>query len=223
MSKALGVIPARGGSKRIPRKNIKPLCGQPLIAWTIRAAQQATKLTDWLVSTDDEEIADTCRSYGAPVLMRPDELATDEVRNGEVLIHALELSERWNKVRYDIVLLLQPTCPIRDPKHIDQAIDLLAESTLETLASVRGPIEKRDPNIKALRNGILEPYGTGSAYIYNASIYGMKRDFLLRERKFAADVSVPLVMDKLHSVDIDDAFDFAVAEAAMQHREREND
>lgn len=90
----LAVIPARGGSKRLPRKNIMPIKGHPLIAYTIKAAQDATKLTDWLVSTDDAQIAEVARAYGAPVpFMRPAELAYDTDRNAAVIRHAMEFME----------------------------------------------------------------------------------------------------------------------------------
>ena len=220
----LAVIPARGGSKRLPRKNILPLAGHPVIAYTIKAAQGATRLTHWLVSTDDQEIAAVARRYGAPVpFIRPADIAGDKDRNNVVVRHAMERMEEAHGVRYDIVMLLQPTCPIRKSEHIDQAIELLWASPLDTLASVKGPIYKRDPYIKAVRNGVLEPYNPAEdeknwepCYIYNASIYAMKREFFLRENRFVSQRSVPLVMDRFHSADIDDEIDFLVAETYVQ-------
>lgn len=217
----IAVIPARGGSKRFPRKNIYPLRGHPLIAYTIKAAQDATKLTDWLVSTDDEEIAGVARRYNAPVpFIRPSSISGDTDRNNVVMRHALEFMEASTGRRYDIIMLLQPTCPIRSSAHLDEAVDLLWNSPLETLASVRGPIKKRDPYIKAIRNGVLEPYNPAEdpkdfegCYIYNAALYAMKRDFFLREMSFVSQRSVPLVMDRFHSADIDEKVDAVVAEA----------
>ena len=221
----LAVIPARGGSKRFPRKNVYPLRGHPLIAYTIKACQGATKLTDWLVSTDDEEIAEAARRYDAPVpFIRPASLAGDTDRNTGVMRHAMEFLEQQNGRRYDIIMLLQPTCPIRSSAHIDEAVDLLWASPLETLASVRGPIKKRDPYIKAIRNGVLEPYNPAEdpkdfegCYMYNAALYAMKRDFFLRENSFVAQRSVPLVMDRFHSADIDEKIDAVVAEAYFDY------
>ncbi len=218
--KVLAVIPARGGSKRLPRKNIHPVAGHPLIAYTIKAAQDATRLTDWLVSTDDNEIAEVARRYGAPVpFMRSAELAGDKDRNAAVVRCAMEFMEAERGYQYDILLLLQPTCPIRDPKHIDEAVERLWASELETLASVKGPIYKRDPYVKAVRNGILVPYNPAEdeedwepCYTYNASIYAMKRDFLVREMKFVSQRSVPLLMDRFHSTDIDEEIDARIAE-----------
>jgi CMP-N,N'-diacetyllegionaminic acid synthase len=221
----LGIIPARGGSKRLPRKNIMPLRGHPLIAYTIKAAQGATKLTDWLVSTDDEEIAEVARRYGAPVpFLRPKQLAGDTDRNTAVIRHAVDFMEERTGSRYDVLVLLQPTCPIRKSTHIDEAVELLWASPLPTLASVRGPIKKRDPNIKAIRDGVLVPYNAAESpsdwdegYIYNASIYAMKRDFFLRENSFVSQASVPLVMDRYFSADIDEKIDARVADLYFDH------
>ncbi len=216
----LAVIPARGGSKRFPRKNIHPIKGHPLIAYTIKAAADATRLTDWLVSTDDPEIAEVARRYGAPVpFMRPANLSGDTDRNNVVVRHAMDFLEAQTGRRYDILVLLQPTCPIRSAAHIDQAVERLWASPLDTLATVSGPIKKRDPNIKAIRGGELVPYNEkedptswDAAYIYNASIYAMKRDFFLRENCFVSQRSVPLVIDRFHSADIDEKIDALVAE-----------
>jgi CMP-N,N'-diacetyllegionaminic acid synthase len=221
----LAVIPARGGSKRLPHKNVMPLRGHPLIAYTIKAAKDATKLADWLVSTDDQEIADAAKRYGAPVpFMRPAELSGDKNRNSAVVRHAMDYMEAETGRRYDILILLQPTCPIRSAAHIDEAVEHLWASPLETLASVTGPIKKRDPNIKAIRGGELVPFNErenadewDAGYIYNASIYAMKRDFFLREESFVSQRSVPLVMDRYHSADIDEEIDALVAELYFDH------
>lgn len=219
--RALGVIPARGGSKRLARKNIYPILGVPLIVYTIRAAKKTTALTDWLVSSEDEDILAVARRHGAPVPFdRPVELAGDEVRNVEVVGHALAFMEERTGRPYDIVVLLQPTCPIRDPAHIDEAVRRLFASDLDTLASVKGPYKKRDPILKAIRDDLLEPYCRGEDesdidpfYLYNASIYAAKRDYFVKHKKLISRRQVPLPMDAFHSVDIDDATDVLVAEA----------
>jgi CMP-N-acetylneuraminic acid synthetase len=220
--RALGVIPARGGSKRLPRKNILTVAGHPLIAHTIMAAQKATRLTDWLVTSDDDEIIDVAKRFGAPVpFKRPSELGGDEVRNIETVRHALTFMEEATGQPYNIVVLLQPTCPIRDPAHIDSAVELLWESDCDTLASVKGPFKKRDPILKAVRDGKLEPYvrdETDGAdvepfFLYNASIYAARREYFMRERKLVSRRQVPLIMDRYHSIDIDEEADLAVAEA----------
>jgi len=224
--RALGVIPARGGSKRLPRKNVLPVAGKPLIAYTIEAARNATMLTDYLVTSDDDEIMEVARKCGAPVpFKRPAHLGGDHVRNNETIEHALHFMEEKTGLPYDIIVLLQPTVPIRSGEHIDQAVKNLWESDLPTLASVKGPYKKRFPVLKRIRNDILEAYCGDEEedwepfYIYNASIYAIKREYFLSERKFISKKQVPLVMDEFHSADIDTYADVLVIEAYMKYME----
>ena len=185
--RVLGVIPARGGSKRIPRKNLRSLCGKPLIAWTIEAAQRAKSLTDWVVSTEDYEIGRVASDLGAYVVRRPEELADDLASSDSVALHALEWMGRDS---YDIVCLLHPTSPIRDWKHIDEVISTLWASTAPSIASVE--YAKR-------------------SYRHNASIYAAKVPFT----SLYGDRTIPYLMDRRHSLDIDDEIDFQVAELLL--------
>jgi CMP-N,N'-diacetyllegionaminic acid synthase len=211
MPRVLGVIPARGGSKRIPRKNLRLLKGEPLLSYTIRAAQQARRLTDWVVSTEDREIANLALSYGATVVERPEDLALDDTTSGAVVRHALDWME-VDRAPYDMVMLLHPTSPIRNPKHIDEAIEKLWRSELDTLASVCRLPRKGHQNIKRMcGEGDIYDAMRGDAYIYNASIYAMKRDWFLQNNKHTSDVSVPFVMDRFHSLDVDEEADLAIA------------
>lgn len=186
LPRTLGVIPARGGSKRVPRKNLRLLAGKPLIQWTIEAANAATSLTSLVISTEDEEIRDVALSLGCYVIRRPDELAEDLASSDAVALHALE----WMGGDYDIVVLLHPTSPIRDWKHIDEAVSTLWASAAPSLASVE--YAKR-------------------SYRHNASIYAAKVPF----RTLYCDRTIPYLMDKRHSVDIDDETDWKIAEALL--------
>lgn len=122
----LGVIPARGGSKGIPRKNIRMLNGKPLIAWTIEAAKRSKLLTRVIVSTDDQEIADIARSYGAEVsFLRPADISHDLATDVQFLNHALDFLKEKEGYEPDIVLRLPPTSPLRTAEHIDQGIEVL--------------------------------------------------------------------------------------------------
>ena len=223
--RVLGVIPARGSSKRFPNKNIRMLAGKPLIAWTIEAARQATRLTDFLVSSDALLIMEVARNYGAPVpFTRPPELATDTVRNIAVVSHALKFMEAEKGDVYDIIVLLQPTSPIRNPHHIDQAVDTLWKSELDSVASVKGPFKKRDPILKAIREGVLEDYcpvedpaDTEPFYLYNAALYAVKRDYFIKHDKLISPRQVPLVMDPIYSVDVDTEADFLMAETYLNY------
>ena len=223
--KVLGVIPARGSSKRFPNKNIRMLAGKPLIAWTIEAAQKAERLTDFLLSSDALLITDVAKNYGAPVpFIRPPELATDTVRNIEVVAHALKFMETEKQIIYDIIVLLQPTSPIRNPAHIDQAVERLWGSDLESVVSVKGPFKKRDPILKAIRNGVLEDYcpvedpaNTEPFYMYNAALYAVKRDYFIKHNKLISPRQIPLIMDPIYSVDVDTEADFLMAETYLNY------
>jgi CMP-N-acetylneuraminic acid synthetase len=225
LPKVLGIIPARGSSKRFPNKNIRMLAGKPLIAWTIEAAQKAKRLTDYLLTSDALLITDIAKNYGAPVpFIRPSELATDTVRNIAVVAHALKFMETEKQIVYDIIVLLQPTSPIRNPAHIDKAVDMLWESDLDSVASVKGPFKKRDPILKAIRNGVLEDYcpvedpaNTEPFYIYNAALYAVKRDYFIKHNKLISARQVPLIMDPIYSVDVDTEADFLMAETYLNY------
>jgi len=223
--RVLAVIPARGGSKRFPRKNIAPLGGKPMLAWSIAAANGAEMVTEAIVSTDDEEIARIAREWGGNVpFLRPAHLAGDDVRNSETLIHAVEWFRNERGQEFDIVLLLQPTSPLRQPFHIDQAVRALWQSDATTIASVTGPHKKRDVVIKKItQDGRLVNYYTDDPnegyYRYNASIYGMRTDYLLQHRRFTSEREIPLVMELVYSIDVDEVLDGYLAEAAMKYLE----
>ena len=129
----LAIIPARGGSKRLPRKNVLDLNGKPLIAWSIEAGVKSSYINKVLVSSDDSEILEISKQYGAEIIIRPDELASDTATTFDAIKHSIENSEP-----YDYVILLQPTSPLRDTKQINEAIDLLIEKNADAIVvSVR--------------------------------------------------------------------------------------
>ena len=220
MSSILGVIPARGGSKRLPRKNIKLLDGKPLIEYTISAASKSKMLKNYIFTTDDEEILDIATRVGSrSVVLRPKELATDEIRNSDTMIHALEYMENTLGETYDAVMLLQPTTPFRTTAHIDEAIALYNSSDLDSLASVKGPFKKRDINLKFMDSGKLMnlvPVNT-EYYIYNAAIYIIKKELLRDSRSFVTDNECAYIMDEISSIDIDNEFDFLTAQVAARY------
>lgn len=228
--KVLGVIPARGGSKRLHRKNIKLLNGKPMLAYTIEAAHAATTLTHFVVTSEDREIIKVAREYGAPTpFVRPMELAGDKVRNIETVKHAMEFMEKENNLVYDILVLLQPTCPIRSALHIDMAVQKLWSSSQQSAVSVKGPYKKRDPILKKMNHGVIEPYCDGLPfehnepfYLYNASIYAVKREYFVKEKKLISEKQVPIVMDDLHSTDVDTEEDFLVAELFLKYLQKDD-
>lgn len=199
----LGIIPARGGSKGVPRKNIKNICGHPLIAWTIRAAKDSKLLDRCLVSTEDAEIADIARAYGAEVLERPRELADDETISRDVIAHALAATGADNSV------LLQATSPIRSPGLIDRVIaafqsggwDSMATGSSHPLYPPHG-VEHRRQDIEYV-------------FVNDGSVIVSTKETVFNRSLFGARAGT-LVTGFEENVDIDNEFDFWLAEKVLE-------
>ena len=217
----LAVIPARGGSKRLPRKNILNCGGKPLIAHTIQAAANSSTLTDIVFSTDDEEIKAVAETYGAYApFLRPKSLATDLITNKDVVKHALFWMENHKNIEYDYIILLQPTSPLRKSEHINNAVNILLQSEWPTLASVSGPIKKRHQVIK-------KPLANSSAtafpnlaheefYLFDASIYGVTRHHLVTHDTIFSDPHAVFVCNDI-LVDVDNEQDLVIADALLRN------
>ena len=226
------VIPARGGSKGVPRKNIRLVCGKPLIAYTIETALAARHLFyRIIVSTDDEEIADVARRHGAEVpFMRPAELAGDNVPMVPVLQHAVQFVEQQDKVRSDWVCLLQPTDPFRTVEDIEEALRLAQAGGCDSVISVVQVFSVHPILMKRIENGRLLPYcieekeGTRRqdyqppAYMRNGAIYLTKRDVLMERDSIWGDVIRPYVMPPERSVGVDSELDLKLVEFLMGER-----
>jgi CMP-N-acetylneuraminic acid synthetase len=203
----LGVIPARGGSKTIPRKNIKMIAGKPLIAWSIESARQSRLLDRVIVSTEDEEIAAVSREYGAEVLKRPVELATDEASTLSVLQHVLDNVDAEN------VVLLQPTSPVRDRDLIDRCIHRFQETDVDNLGTgfvckfqEYGSYNARRQDLDGFFYDDGNVYVIKSAILKSGTRYGKKVDLFCLSRE--------------QNVEIDDDFDFWLAEQILLKRMR---
>jgi CMP-N-acetylneuraminic acid synthetase len=220
--KILAVIPARGGSKRLPRKNILPIAGKPLIAWTIDSAVNSGIFDKVIVNTDDNEIAKTALEYGAEIpFIRPQELALDDSSSIDVLIHTIQWYKE-NDIEFTHVALLQPTSPLRSGIDISNAWDLIIEKGAISVISI---CEVEHP-IQWTYN--LDAYGVMSSlfkdsdkrsqdyqknYRLNGAIYIVNTDFLLEHKKIlTSDHSVGYLMSRVASIDIDDQLDFKFAE-----------
>ncbi len=221
----LAIIPARGGSKGLPRKNIRVLAGKPLIAWTIEAAQKSKFIDRIIVSTDDEEIAEVSQNYGAETpFLRPQELATDEAKSDDVILHTLEWIEVNEKTQYESFILLQPTSPLRTHKHIDEAIKkFYDDDNSEALVSVKVPKDNPYWMKKVNSNGYLTNFMNRSTiptrrqelpevYSLNGAIYIASWEFFKNHKNFYAGNCQFYKMDKLFSVDVDDELDFLIVE-----------
>ncbi len=227
--RVLAVIPARGGSKGVPRKNIRPLAGKPLIAHTLLAAQAAERVDRLLVSTDDEEIAAVARAWGgdAPFL-RPAALSGDRAAQIDVVVHALQQAEALDGLRYTHVILLQPTAPLRTAADIDASLSLLLESGCDSVVSYT-PVESAHPfYMVTLEDGrprpLLEmPPGLTARQQYppvyrrNGAIYATRREVLLGGSFYGQDQRA-YIMPPERSVNIDSLFDFELAEFLLSRR-----
>ena len=222
--KVLGVIPARGGSKGVPKKNVKLLGGKPLIAYSIEAARAAKRLTRVIVSTDDEEIAEVSRRWGADApFLRPAELATDAAKAVPVIQHALEEMERRDDLVYDAVLMLQPTTPFRTGADIDRAIEILEKTGADSVISVVDVEGHHPARMKYLEDGRLidpdfcEAYENQPRqelrpmYLRNGMIYLTRRE-VMRSGSFKGSDCRALIVETHRSVNIDTPLDFELAE-----------
>lgn len=226
--KILALIPARGGSKSVLRKNIKLLAGKPLIAYTIEASKKSKLINRIIVSTDDEEIAKISRKYGAEVpFMRPKELAEDDTPDLPVFRHALMWLEENEDYRPDIIVHLRPTAPLRKIEHIDAGIELLLKN--KSVDSVRSVCKSTQTPYKMwrIKNGYLVPLldsggGVGLfnqprqnlpvVYWQNASVDVIKYDTIMKKNTMTGKYILPLIMEEKNSIDLDTELDFKITE-----------
>ena len=208
----LGIIPARGGSKSIPGKNIVPLAGKPLISWTIQFAKQAQLLSRVVVSTDDAQIAEIAQQAGAEIIERPAELATDDAHTESALLHALDYLEEREGYVPDAIALLQCTSPMRGSDIIDAGIRKLAETGCDAVLTVQ-PIQHWDkmgmigegevwlPDYEYNKRKFTQD--AEDKYSENGALYVTRTSALRRyQNRLGGDVRV-IVMDPVRSIDID--------------------
>ena len=226
--RALGIIPARGGSKGVPCKNIRLVGNQPLIAHTIQAADSSQLLAHYVVSTDDDAIATVACDHAAPVLMRPPELAADDTPMVPVIRHALRVLEA-NGERYDAVVVLQPTTPLRQPADIDNSLRLLADTGADTVISVYQVEDHHPARMYRLLDGYLQPYdqeppgrlrqSLPPVYHRNGAIYACWTR-LLDQNTLIGPRVWPYVMPRARSLNIDDELDLAFANFLMSRSDK---
>jgi len=214
----LAIIPARGGSKRLPRKNVLDLAGKPLIAWTIEAALKSKYIDKVLVSSDDDEILAISKDYHANTLERPEYLASDTATTFDAVKHAIEQNEQ-----YDYIILLQATSPLRNSKHINEAIELLMEKEADAVISVcemdHSPLWSNtlptDGNMVGfLRDEVVNQRSQGleTYYRLNGAVYICETEKLLEEGSFFLKENIfSYEMCRKNSIDIDERIDFKYA------------
>lgn len=226
----LAIVPARGGSKGIPRKNCKPLLGKPLVVWSIEQALRSRYITRTFVSTDDTEIAALSEQCGLPVpFLRPAEYARDTSPTYDAVLHALDAFEAAGE-HFDIVVLLEPTSPLRKIDDIDRAIGQFLSSgqDADALVSV-GEVHLESPYImKTIDCGLIRPLMPSDARFYQRQqlpaaffpygvIYLSRVEALRRTRTFYQERTMAYVIERWQNYEIDDLFDFICVESILHH------
>ncbi len=222
----LAIIPARSGSKRLPNKNILPLAGKPMLLWTIENAVKSKYLDELVLSTDSDEIINIVKDYNIKVIKRPLELASDTAKMVDVVKHVIENKDK----KYDFIVLLQPTSPLRKEYHIDEAIERIIKLNADAIISVcevdYSPLWCNtlpddlsmenfvSDNIKDKRSQDLPKF-----YRLNGAIYICKTDKFISENTFFLKKNIyAYIMDRLSSIDIDDEIDFKLAELILKEK-----
>jgi len=223
----LAIIPARGGSKRLPRKNILPLCHKPLLNYSIDAAKHSSWVTDILVTSDDTEICHVASQQGLIVVNRPESLALDTVSNEYVIAHAVHAFMN-NHDMPDYIVLLQPTSPLRDTVHLDACLKQYFSSKMRSTMSVCSVTHHPGKYLK-IKNYMVEPYTSLEdvekriqdlpvVYRQNGAIYALKTKDFLQTLTFYQPPCIPYVMPVEDSVDIDSKLDFDLCELLLKNK-----
>ncbi|MEW6096125.1 MAG: acylneuraminate cytidylyltransferase family protein [bacterium] len=225
-AKFLGIIPARGGSKSIHLKNIKPLLGKPLIAYTIEEALKSKYLERVIVSTDNTQIAKISKEYGAEIpFMRPEEFATDTSPTLPVIQHALKYLEAEGYIP-DFVVLLQPTSPLREVRHIDEAIKKILDTDADSVITL-SELEIHPAWMRKLEGDKVYPFvetnksvlrrqDLSPIYKLNGAVVVSKREVILSGKDWQEQDIRAIVMEPIYSIDIDTPLDFYIAERIME-------
>ena len=228
----LGLTLARGGSKSVPRKNIKPIAGLPLIGYTIAEALKSKFITRYIVSTDDEEIQQVAIQCGAEApFLRPSEFSTDEASSVSAMQHAVDWVEQQEGVEYDYIVELMCTNPIKTVEDIDASIEKLISTKADSVIAVHQLEDHHPARIKKIINDKITDFCIQEipesrrqdlkpkAYIRSGSIYALKRDHLMIEgKRYGSNNSRPYILPQERAVNIDTEIDFMIAEKIINNR-----
>lgn len=227
-SKIFAIIPARGGSKGLPRKNIKSLAGKPLIVYSIQAGLNCNKISRVIVSTEDSEIKKVSLDWGADVIDRPIELATDNALTRDVVLHVLDNLSNESDLP-DFFVFLQPTSPLRTTAHIESCLDSFFSSNAKCAISVT-EVDHHPYKAFRLESGYLYPLfdidyldqsrqKLPKIFRQNGAIYVMQTKIFLKKKTFFVHPVMPFIMSRNVSIDIDTAFDHFICETILTNHE----
>ena len=232
-NKILCVLQVRGGSKGVPKKNIRKVNGKPLMTWTIESAKKSNVFDSIWVSSDSDEIIEVGRKEEVNTIKRPEELSGDEVLSVDSLHWAVGEIEKLKGTTYDYVVELPVVCPLRNEDHIREAVEKLITTDADSVISVTQMTDKHPVRMKRITDDDLiedfcSEYPEGDAgrrqdlepcYIRNGGIYSMKRDTLMKEKTRHGKVSRPYVMEDKYSINIDSEIDLRIAEVMLNIKE----
>lgn len=227
----LAIIPARSGSKGLPGKNIRTLCGKPLIAWSVEQARACPEIDTVIVSTDDQKIARVATAFGAEVpFLRPNELSSDTASSIDVILHAIDFMAKGGS-NFDLIVLLEPTSPLREVADISGAIkQLLGTPNCQSVVSVSQAEGVHPAFLYRLNEGLLKPYlgiqptnlrrqDIEKLYFLEGSVYVSYIDALKARRSFYHENTAPWVVPKYKSFEVDELTDLIIIEALMSARQ----
>ena len=231
---ALGLIPARGGSRSVSKKAVHPVAGRPLIGWTIGAARCSKLLDRVVVTTEDDEIAHVSRDQGAEVpFMRPAELARDDVPNMDAAIHALTWLEENEGYRPEYLVLLQPTSPLRLPEDIDIPLKMAGDGALDAVVSVTAATHHPRLLRRVDDQGVVAPLKADvldlprrqtltPVYAHNGAVFLVRAGIFRSQRTYEPDGTRAYMMPPERSLDVDSPWDMHLAGLILAHRSRES-
>lgn len=226
----LGIIPARGGSKGVPGKNIKKLNGEPLISYSVKEAKKSKYIDRLIVSTDDENIANVVLKYGVEVpFMRPKELAQDNSLAIDNYIYTINRMEKEFNYKVDAIAIFQPTSPLRTVQHIDEAVKLFINKNSDSVVSVceveHSPYWYKNMNNKNILSDFISCENSNAnrqelpkVYRPNGAIFIFKRELIMNLKTYYTQNSYGYIMSQEDSVDIDTPLDFKIAEVIINER-----
>ena len=239
--KILGLIPARGGSKGLPRKNLIKLCGKPLLGWPIGTAKKSKYVDKIVVSTDDSEIAEKAIILGAEIpFIRPSKLATDTAKSSSVIEHAILFFKNKGEI-FDYLLLLEPTSPLTEAQDVDRAIQILDEKRkiADSIVGVsRVEATHHEFTVTISEDGLIRPLSASQfldirrrqdiseLYFVEGSLYISDTEVFLQKKSFYHNRTLPYIVPKWKAIEVDDIVDFICIEAIMKNLDRikkEND
>jgi CMP-N,N'-diacetyllegionaminic acid synthase len=224
--KVLAVVPARGGSKGIPSKNIRLIAGKPLLAYTIEAARQSSSIDRLVVSTDAEAIANVAREAGAEVVMRPAALATDEAPTELALLHVLDTLKAADGYEPEAIMTLEPTSPLRSPELIRRCIEAMRRHEADSILTVTETRECFGTIVEGrfeylIKDQARRRQDRPPLYRESSTVYLTRVETLRERRSVLGERLYPVIVDPAEAIDINSPLDLAVAEAVLRWKRNE--